>query len=180
MSFIDRFKQIFNINQTTTSEKEQTTTVVTDDYTKLKVVELRKLAKERGFKGYSGLKKAQLIELLNKQIKYICNKTQRQQKLSPFYFCISNYYVTFFNKKILARTYAAKFMAKNDPLWAAEEIFSIMEESIQYDDAIGQDLTKEFLVDIIEIMNSIDKEYTSEVTKEYVLMAVELAKAELK
>jgi len=66
MSFIDRFKQIFNINQTTTSEKEQTTTVVTDDYTKLKVVELRKLAKERGFKGYSGLKKAQLIELLNK------------------------------------------------------------------------------------------------------------------
>tara|TARA_R100000008_G_C3477527_1_gene112126 strand:- start:166 stop:432 length:267 start_codon:yes stop_codon:yes gene_type:complete len=88
--------------------------------------------------------------------------------------------VTFFNKKILARTYAAKFMAKNDPLWAAEEIFSIMEESIQYDDAIGQDLTKEFLVDIIEIMNSIDKEYTSEVTKEYVLMAVELAKAELK
>ena len=66
MSFIDRFKQIFNINQTTTSEKEQTTTVVTDDYTKLKVVELRKLAKERGFKGYSTLKKAQLIELLNK------------------------------------------------------------------------------------------------------------------
>ena len=35
-----------------------------------------------------------------------------------------------------------------------------MEESIQYDSVDKQDLTKEFLVDIIEVMNNIDKEYT--------------------
>ena len=36
-----------------------------EDYSSLKVVELKALAKNRGLKGYTGLKKAQLVELLN-------------------------------------------------------------------------------------------------------------------
>jgi hypothetical protein len=36
-----------------------------EDYGSLKVVELKALAKERGLRGYTGLKKAQLVELLN-------------------------------------------------------------------------------------------------------------------
>jgi len=70
MSFIDKFKKFFNFNRLTTDKKKQTTTsgttVVINDYSKLKVTELKVLAKERGIKGYSSLKKAQLIELLNK------------------------------------------------------------------------------------------------------------------
>ena len=34
------------------------------DLSELKVTDLKALAKERGFKGYTGLRKAQLIELL--------------------------------------------------------------------------------------------------------------------
>ena len=70
MSFLEKFKQFFTFNNSSTTEKENTVTgniaVVTDDYSKLKVTELKKLAKERGIKGYSSLKKTQLIELLNK------------------------------------------------------------------------------------------------------------------
>ena len=70
MSFLEKFKQFFTFNNSNTTEKKNTvksnSTVVTDDYSKLKVTELKKLAKERGFKGYSSLKKTQLIELLNK------------------------------------------------------------------------------------------------------------------
>ena len=80
-----------------------------------------------------------------------------------------------FNKKTLARTYAAKYLAKNDVLWVAEELYSIMEESIQYDSVDKQDLTKEFLVDIIEVMNNIDKEYTEKITAEYLKLTLELA-----
>ena len=39
---------------------------VTVDYGSQTVTELKAIAKERGLKGYSSLKKAQLIELLNK------------------------------------------------------------------------------------------------------------------
>ena len=70
MSFLEKFKQFFTFNNSSTAEKDNTitsnVTVVTDDYSKLKVTELKKLAKERGIKGYSSLKKTQLIELLNK------------------------------------------------------------------------------------------------------------------
>ena len=70
MSFLEKFKQFFTFNNSNTTEKKNTvksnSTVVTDDYSKLKVTELKKLAKERGIKGYSSLKKTQLIELLNK------------------------------------------------------------------------------------------------------------------
>jgi hypothetical protein len=94
--------------------------------------------------------------------------------LPPFCFWVNNYYVTF-KRQTLARIYAAKFLAKNDVLWAAEELYSIMEESIQYDSKQKQDLTKEFLVDIIEIMNNIDEEYTAKITAEYLKLTMELA-----
>ena len=80
-----------------------------------------------------------------------------------------------FNKKTLARTYAAKYLAKNDVPWVAEELYSIMEESIQYDNKQKQELTKEFLVDIIEIMNNIDEEYTGKITAEYLKLTMEMA-----
>ena len=80
-----------------------------------------------------------------------------------------------FNKKTLARSYAAKFLAKNDILWVAEELYSIMEESIQYDNQDKQELTKEFLVDIISVMNSIDEKYTAKITAEYLKLTLELS-----
>ena len=55
MSFLEKFKQFFTFNNSSTAEKDNTitsnVTVVTDDYSKLKVTELKKLAKERGIKG---------------------------------------------------------------------------------------------------------------------------------
>ena len=80
-----------------------------------------------------------------------------------------------FNKKALAKSYAAKFLLNNDALWVAEEMYSIMEESLQYDQINKQDLTKDFLTDIIEIMNSIDENFTVQVTKEYLNLTIELA-----
>jgi|TARA_R100000008_G_C3580205_1_gene167972 large subunit ribosomal protein L21 len=70
MSFLEKFKQFVNFNRTTTSDKknktESTGTTTTTDYSSLKVTELKALAKERGYTGYSNLRKTQLIELLNK------------------------------------------------------------------------------------------------------------------
>jgi len=94
--------------------------------------------------------------------------------LPPFCFWVNNYYVTF-KRQTLARVYAAKFLTKNDVQWVAEELFSIMEESIQYDNKQKQELTKEFLVDIIEIMNDIDEEYTGKITAEYLKLTLQLA-----
>lgn len=45
---------------TETTSEESTT-----DYASMKVTELKGLAKERNLKGYSTLKKAELVELLN-------------------------------------------------------------------------------------------------------------------
>ena len=50
-----------------------------------------------------------------------------------------------------------------------------MEESITYDNLTKQELTKEFLVDIIELMNSIDEEYTGKITAEYLKLTMEMA-----
>ena len=94
--------------------------------------------------------------------------------MPPFCFWVNNYYVAI-KRKYLAKTYAAKYLACNDVLWVAEELYSIMEESIQYDSEQKQELTKEFLVDIIEIMNSIDEEYTGKITAEYLKLTMELA-----
>tara|TARA_R100000995_G_C3397125_1_gene83138 strand:+ start:251 stop:508 length:258 start_codon:yes stop_codon:yes gene_type:complete len=76
-------------------------------------------------------------------------------------------------REYLAKVYAAKFLARDDVLWVAEELYSIMEESIQYDSMIKQEVTKEFLVDIIEIMTSINEDYTLNITDEYLKLAIQ-------
>jgi hypothetical protein len=77
-------------------------------------------------------------------------------------------------RKTLAKTYAASYILKDDALWVAEELYSIMEESIQYDPVDLQEITKQFLVDIIQIMNGLDKEYTEKITALYLELAIEL------
>ena len=62
---------------------------------------------------------------------------------------------------------AERYLSKNDPLWVAKDLFRIMEETIKYYNANEQERTKAGIVDLIEIMNSIDKEMTSKITKEY-------------
>tara|TARA_R100000664_G_scaffold19274_1_gene28428 strand:+ start:383 stop:655 length:273 start_codon:yes stop_codon:yes gene_type:complete len=76
-------------------------------------------------------------------------------------------------RKYLAKTYAAKYLACNDVLWVAEELYSIMEESITYDSESKQEVTKEFLVDIVEIMTAINEEFTLQVTDEYLKLALQ-------
>lgn len=80
--------------------------------------------------------------------------------------------------KTLAKMYAAKFILKNDVLWVAEELFSIMEESITYDSLAGQETTKSFLVDIIDTMQSLDQEYTEKITAAYLELALQLTPQE--
>ena len=94
--------------------------------------------------------------------------------MSPFSFSARIYFVAI-KRKQLAKIYAAKFLACNDVLWVAEELYSIMEESIAYDSAIKQETTKEFLVDIIQIMNGLDKEYTEKITALYLDLALQSA-----
>ena len=76
-------------------------------------------------------------------------------------------------RKYLAKTYAAKYLACNDVLWVSEELYSIMEESITYDSESKQEVTKEFLVDIVEIMTAINEEFTLQVTDEYLKLALQ-------
>ena len=92
--------------------------------------------------------------------------------MSPFSFSICIYFVAI-KRQYLAKVYAAKFLACDDVLWVAEELYSIMEESIAYDSAIKQKTTKEFLVDIIEIMTAVDEEYTLQITDEYLKLALQ-------
>jgi len=92
--------------------------------------------------------------------------------LSPFSFSVRIYFVTI-KREYLAKVYAAKYLAHDDVLWVAEELYSIMEESITYDSAIKQETTKEFLVDIIEIMTAVDEEYTLQITDEYLKLALQ-------
>ena len=69
MGFLDKFKDIIRFDKLTgMSDSESTTpTPTTDstDLTTLKVTELKAMAKEQGHKGYSTLKKTELIDLLN-------------------------------------------------------------------------------------------------------------------
>ena len=92
--------------------------------------------------------------------------------MPPFSFSVCIYFVAI-KRKQLAKIYAAKFLACNDVLWVAEELFSIMEESMTYDSSAKQEVTKEFLVDIIEVMTAVDEEYTLQITDEYLKLALE-------
>lgn len=91
--------------------------------------------------------------------------------MSPFSFSARIYFVAI-KRKQLAKIYAAKFLACNDVLWVAEELYSIMEESIAYDSPAKQEVTKEFLVDVIEIMTAMNEEFTLKVTDEYLKLAL--------
>ena len=69
MGFLDKFKDIIRFDKLTgTSDSESTAptpTTESTDLTTLKVTELKAMAKVQGHKGYSTLKKTELIDLLN-------------------------------------------------------------------------------------------------------------------
>ena len=92
--------------------------------------------------------------------------------MPPFCFWVNSYYVAI-KRKYLAKTYAAKYLACDDVLWVAEELYSIMEESIAYDSKSKQEVAKDFLVDIVEIMTDINEEFTLQVTDEYLKLALQ-------
>jgi len=99
--------------------------------------------------------------------------------LPPFSFYDRNYFVAI-KRKQLAKIYAAKFLACDDVLWVAEELYSIMEESLTYDSSIKQETTKDFLVDIIEIMTAVDEEFTLQITDEYLKLALQSKTGKIK
>ena len=47
-----------------------------------------------------------------------------------------------------------------------------MEESIAYDSPAKQEVTKEFLVDVIEIMTAINEDFALKITDEYLKLAM--------
>ena len=65
MSFVSnlfkRFNSLFSSNK---NPIEQNTASVTTDYSSMKVSELKAEAKSRGLKGYSSMRKADLVKLL--------------------------------------------------------------------------------------------------------------------
>ena len=67
MSFLDRFKDLirFRIQRNWDLSPGQTSSCPGADLAELKVVELRAVAKNRGLKGYTKLRKAELLALLS-------------------------------------------------------------------------------------------------------------------
>ena len=62
--FSGTHKQLMEALGISTNKTEEAE--ITTDYSSQTVSQLKTIAKERGLKGYSSLKKAQLIELLNR------------------------------------------------------------------------------------------------------------------
>ncbi len=68
MRFLDKFKDLIRFNQPERVVPTATivpTATTTTDLTGLKLVELRAVAKNRGLKGYTKLRKADLLDLLS-------------------------------------------------------------------------------------------------------------------
>ena len=64
--FSGTHKQLMEALRVSSNKTEQTNTLQnTTDYDKQTVSQLKSLAKERGLRGYSSLKKSELINLLN-------------------------------------------------------------------------------------------------------------------
>ena len=59
MNWLSKVRSFFTKEQEVEAEA-----VVTQDLSSMKLAELRAVAKERGLKGYTGLRKAQLLERL--------------------------------------------------------------------------------------------------------------------
>lgn len=59
MNWLSKVRSFFTKEQEAEAEA-----VVTQDLSSMKLAELRAVAKERGLKGYTGLRKAQLLERL--------------------------------------------------------------------------------------------------------------------
>lgn len=74
----------------------------------------------------------------------------------------------------LARIYAADFLKRDDVEWVACQMYDIMEMSIRNDNLVEQEVTKDFLTRIVEIMNQHDKKYTEEITRAYLDLTLEL------
>ena len=66
MSILERFKNMIKFDRLTVSgNTEHAPVVVAPDLSHLKLAELRAVAKDRGLKGYTQLRKADLLELLS-------------------------------------------------------------------------------------------------------------------
>ncbi len=63
---INTLKAYFGIKNTVHSHTAEAH-CSTDDLSKLKVIELKAMAKAKGLKGYTALKKAQLVDLLKQR-----------------------------------------------------------------------------------------------------------------
>ena len=67
----------------------------------------------------------------------------------------------------LAQIYAAKYLALENVVQVAEDLFHIMEVSIKTDSVSKQESTKDFLVRVIELINEVDADYADEIAKSY-------------
>jgi len=64
--FGNLFKKFFGTqNNTTTTNETTSETNVNDDLSSMKMAELREIAKSRGLKGWTKLRKSELVEFLN-------------------------------------------------------------------------------------------------------------------
>ena len=67
----------------------------------------------------------------------------------------------------LAQIYAAKYLAIDNTTQVANELYHIMEVSIETDSAEKQESTKAFLVRVIEFINEVDTDYADKIAKSY-------------